>query len=59
VRAQGVDDPAVLGEREALAGDGRTGEVAAQALAPLPVVGLERDLGVEREALQRGAQLTG
>jgi hypothetical protein len=39
--------------------EGRTGEVATQALASLHVVGLERDLGVEREALQRGAQLAG
>ena len=49
--AQGVDDPAVLGEREALGGDGRASDVAAQALEALVVVRIDAYLGVERDAV--------
>jgi hypothetical protein len=38
----------VLVERESLGGDGRTGEVPGEALAPVEIAGLEPDLGVER-----------
>ena len=59
VSAQAVDHAPVLGQREALARDRRSCEVAGEALASRMIVGLERDLGVEREALVRGAQLPG
>ncbi len=57
--AQAVDHAPVLGQRQALARDRRTGEIAREALAPGLVVGRERDLGVQREAAERGAQLAG
>ena len=57
VPPQAVDDAPVLGQRQALARDRRTSEVAGEALRHGVVVGLERELGVQREASERGAQL--
>ena len=57
--SQAIDHPAVLGEREALARDRWACEIAAQTLAPVLIVDPERDLGVQREAVEGGAQLAG
>ena len=54
---QAVDDAPVLGQRQALARDRWPGEVASEALTPGVVVGREHDLGVQREAIERGTQL--
>jgi hypothetical protein len=59
VSTQAIDHASVLVQRQALARDRRAQEVAGEPLAPVVVVGLERDLGVERETAERGAQLAG
>jgi hypothetical protein len=57
VTSQGVDHAPVLGERKALGRDRGTSEIADQALESVPIVGRDHDLGVEREAVEGGAQL--
>jgi len=56
---QPVDHAPVRIDREPLAGDGGAGDVPAQPLESGAVVAFERDLGVEREALEVAAQLAG
>jgi len=56
VAAQAADHAPVLGQRQALARDWRTQEVAGEPLAPLVVVGLECDLWLEREGGRNGTR---
>ena len=54
---QPVDHAPIRIDREPLAGDGGAGDVPAQPLESGAVVAFDRDLGVEREALEVAAQL--
>ncbi|MFT5476596.1 MAG: hypothetical protein ACI8Y8_001934 [Planctomycetota bacterium] len=51
-----VDDLAIGRQGEALGRDGRAGYIATEMLEALPVMGVNVDAGVEREAVLRGAQ---
>jgi len=56
---QPLDHAPVRIDRELLAGDGGAGDGATQPLESGAVVAFDRDLGVEREALEVAAQLAG
>ena len=57
--AQSVDHATIGSEREALAGDGGASHIPAQVLEALALVGVDQDLGVQREAVEVAAQLAG
>jgi hypothetical protein len=57
--SQLVHDPAILREREPAGGERRAGDVAAQVLEPLGLARADPQRGVQREAVQLGAQLLG
>jgi hypothetical protein len=50
-----VDEVAVLGGREPMQGERRSDRVAAEALQAMPVIGVDPDAGVEREAVEADA----
>ncbi len=50
-----VDEPALLALREPLQRERRSQEVAAEPLAPVTIVAVDPDAGVQREAIEKGA----
>jgi hypothetical protein len=51
-----VNDPPLTIDRQAVGGDGRAGDIAAQALQPAPLMGLTDAGGMQGEAGDPGQQ---